>query len=73
MQGMRQALYHRATEDERTLRRAYCSDSCKTRDYRHRRDHAIELKSAGRSAKEIAVEVGTDIDTVKRWIGKKKK
>ena len=52
--------------------RMYCSDTCKVKAYMERKDRAVRLKAEGKTVKEIAHELGTDKDTVKRWLGKKK-
>jgi hypothetical protein len=48
--------------------RLYCSDSCKVTAYVNRKDRAVELKAEGKSVKQIAKELETDKDTVKRWL-----
>jgi hypothetical protein len=52
--------------------RLYCSDSCKVKAYTDRKDRAVRLKAQGWTVKQIAEELGTDKDTVKGWLGKKK-
>jgi hypothetical protein len=59
-------------EDRRTVRREFCSDPCKSRDYRRRKDRSQELKAEGKSVKEIAKELDTDVETIKKWVGKRK-
>jgi hypothetical protein len=56
----------------RTVRREFCSDPCKSRDYRRRKDRARQLKAEGKSVKEIARETDTDLDTIKKWVTKRK-
>jgi hypothetical protein len=50
-------------------RKVFCGVPCKLRDYRRRRARADELKAAGRSPREIATEIETDLATVRRWLG----
>src|SRR5262249_51113615 len=52
-------------------RKEFCSTACKLREFRRRQSRAVELKAAGRTVKQIATELDTDIDTVKRWVGGK--
>jgi hypothetical protein len=54
--------------DGRTVRRVFCSPNCKSQDYRQRRDKARQLKREGKSIKDIAKELDTELDTVKGWI-----
>jgi len=54
--------------DGRTKRRQFCSDPCKSKDYRRRRDRARELHAKGRPVREIAQELGTELDSVKKWV-----
>jgi hypothetical protein len=48
--------------------REFCSDSCKTKDYRKRRRSALRLLEQGKTAAAIAAEIDTDRATVKRWL-----
>jgi DNA invertase Pin-like site-specific DNA recombinase len=47
-----------------------CSDPCRVPAYRARQEQARELASAGKTAREIAKELGSTVDTVKKWINK---
>jgi hypothetical protein len=58
--------------DHRTARRLFCSDPCKSKDYRRRRERAQQLKTEGRAVKDIAKELETDVDTIKSWVAKRK-
>jgi hypothetical protein len=58
--------------EHRTARRLFCTEPCKSRDYRRRKDRALELKAKGESLKDIAKDVGTEIATVKRWLTNRK-
>ena len=46
----------------------YCSTACRNRAYRDRQKKAYVLNDQGKSAKEIARELDTDIKTVKKWL-----
>jgi hypothetical protein len=59
-------------QDARLLRKEYCSDPCKSRDYRRRKERAQKLKAAGKAPKAIAEELDTDLDIIKKWISKRK-
>jgi hypothetical protein len=48
--------------------RQFCSDACRTRAYRGRKEQAQKLAKKGKSIKEIAAEVDSDVKTVKGWI-----
>jgi hypothetical protein len=54
------------------INRLFCSDSCKSRDYRHRKERALELKAAGKSPQAIAKELDTDVETIKKWTSRQK-
>jgi hypothetical protein len=58
--------------DHRTVRRQFCSDPCKSRDYRRRKERAQQLKAEGKPLKDIAKELDTDAETIKKWVGKRK-
>jgi hypothetical protein len=62
-----------AEDDGRTARRLFCTEACKTRDYRRRKDRAQQLKAEGMSVKAIAKDIDTDLDTIKKWITTKQK
>jgi hypothetical protein len=56
-----------------TTRRMYCSDVCRVRAYRGRRDRAAMIAAAGKSAKEVSEQLAaegmeTDLATVKKWV-----
>jgi hypothetical protein len=55
-------------DDGRTARRLFCSDPCKSRDYRRRKERVVALKAAGRTPKQIAGETDTDLETVQKWL-----
>lgn len=48
--------------------RNHCSVACKQRAYRHRRDRALELFKNRRTAEQIADELDTPVETVRRWL-----
>jgi hypothetical protein len=52
--------------------RVFCSDPCKSKDYRKRKDLARQLRAEGRSVKDIAKELDTDAETIKKWASKRK-
>jgi hypothetical protein len=53
--------------------RTSCSNSCRVNLCRRRRRQAVQLaeqlRAEGKSMREIAREVGSDMDTVKGWLG----
>jgi hypothetical protein len=59
--------------DGRTKRRQFCSEPCKSKDYRQRRDRARELYDEGSDARKIANELKTALGTVKKWLRGRKK
>jgi hypothetical protein len=52
--------------------RIYCSDNCRVKAYQRRRKQAIALRHAGRTLREIAKAVGSDMATVKKWVEEEK-
>jgi hypothetical protein len=48
--------------------REFCTDSCKTKDYRKRRRTALRLAAAGSSVKEISDKTRTESGTVRSWL-----
>jgi len=46
----------------------FCSDRCKSRDYRARRRQARMLVAEGMSVREVATRVGARVAAVQRWI-----
>jgi hypothetical protein len=48
--------------------REFCSDSCKTKDYRKRKRTALRLAAGGKRLREISNESGTDAATVRTWL-----
>jgi hypothetical protein len=55
------------------VNRLFCSDACKSKDYRDRKARVGTLKAEGRSIKEIAKELDTDVETIARWVGAARK
>jgi hypothetical protein len=53
--------------------RLFCGAACRNKSYRERQERARALAAEGRSAREIARELGADIDTIKGWIKGPKK
>jgi hypothetical protein len=50
--------------------RLTCSNTCRTRAYRDRQKKAQELHAAGKAPQEIAVIIGSDLETVAGWLHK---
>ncbi len=48
--------------------REFCSDSCKTKDYRRRKRTALQLTASGVSVQKIAEATGTERSTVRAWL-----
>jgi hypothetical protein len=48
--------------------RQFCSVACRNKAYRQRQETARQLHAGGKTAKQIAKELGTDVETVKGWI-----
>ena len=48
--------------------RLFCSQACRSKAYRGRKEEAQRLAEQGKTAKEIAAELGSDAATVKKWI-----
>jgi hypothetical protein len=53
------------------ITRQTCSNACRQQLYRQRFDRAREMASKGKSPREIAAKLETDLATVKRWLKKK--
>ena len=62
-------LFEISTEDTGfRSHREFCSESCKTLDYRKRKREALKLASGGKSAAAIAKRLKTSPTTVKAWL-----
>lgn len=48
--------------------REFCSDSCKTKDYRKRKRTALRLAGSGIRLREISEKTGTETATVRAWL-----
>lgn len=48
--------------------REFCSDSCKTKDYRKRKRTALALAADGLRAPQVAKQLDTDVATVRNWL-----
>jgi hypothetical protein len=48
--------------------RVFCSTACRSKAYRRRKELARELHAAGKSFKEIAAELGSKAQQVKKWV-----
>jgi hypothetical protein len=55
------------------INRLFCSDACESKDYRDRKARAGALKAEGRSNKDIAKELDTDVETIQKWVGADRK
>lgn len=49
--------------------REFCSDACKTQDYRRRKRTALTLAKGGVSLTAIADRIDTNKTTIRRWLG----
>jgi len=58
--------------DHRTVRRLFCSDRCKSADYRDNKTKAQALRATGMSPKKIAEELDKSVETVRAWTKKRK-
>jgi hypothetical protein len=52
--------------------RVTCSPACRVRLHRQRVGLAVELKGQGKTPRQIAAELGSDVESVKKWIAKAK-
>jgi hypothetical protein len=52
--------------------RLTCSDACRQKLHRTRKARALELHAQGKKAHEIALETGSDVQTIKGWIARAK-
>jgi hypothetical protein len=50
----------------------FCSGTCRTKATRQRKERALQLHAQGKSVREIAREVESGVDTVKRWVARKR-
>lgn len=57
-------------KDARTARRAFCSVTCKSRDYRGRKATALRMHGEGQGVKAIAEATATPLGTVRGWLKK---
>lgn len=49
--------------------RRYCGNACRNRALRRRQKKALEMRESGKPLREIAKATGSDIDTIKKWLG----
>ena len=47
--------------------REFCSDSCKTKDYRRRKRTALRLMGKGQPLREVAKQSNTEVATIRKW------
>lgn len=64
-----------AADNGRSRGRLFCTDPCKSRDYRRRKDRALALSATGLVPVDVAARLAsegleTDADTVKNWVCK---
>jgi hypothetical protein len=52
--------------------KVYCGDACRKQAHQEKRLRACRLHESGKRPKEIAVEVGVDVDQVRKWVAKKR-
>ncbi len=48
--------------------RNYCSEPCRSRAYRSRKEEARKLANEGKTIKEIAARLGSDAKTIRGWL-----
>jgi hypothetical protein len=60
------------TPDLKRADAQYCKEACRSRAYRARRDKAVELAAGGKTVKQIARELGSDVQTVRGWLARAK-
>lgn len=63
------AWFEVSSEGFRTSK-LYCSNACRLRAYRKRQAEARRLYAEGNKLEDIALALGSDVATVKGWIGK---
>jgi hypothetical protein len=52
--------------------RHYCSDACRSRAYRSRKDRARQMAATGKSVKKIAKDLDSTVETVKGWLAQER-
>jgi hypothetical protein len=50
------------------ISRRFCSDACKSRNYRERQDRARQMHAAGKALPDIAEALGAEVEVVEKWI-----
>ena len=48
--------------------RVYCTNACRVKAYRQRKDKAQRLRAKGKTLREIAAQLGSTTETVKEWL-----
>lgn len=68
-----------STSDQRTspqvarTNRTLCSNACKAKAHRQRREQALELAAKGLTPRQIAKQVGSQLSTVQKWLEERKR
>lgn len=52
--------------------RVYCSEECRSRAYRKRKEKARQLAKEGKTVKEIAAQLGSNAEAVRGWLKQKR-
>lgn len=60
------------TRDGGRVSRQFCSNACRSKAYRERQNRACQMHANGKSYRDIAAELESDVATVKRWVGSRK-
>jgi hypothetical protein len=47
----------------------YCDNACRNRALRRRQKQATEMRASGKTLREIAKATGSDMPTIKKWLG----
>jgi hypothetical protein len=59
--------------EDRRSHKTICSGTCRTRLYRNRKRLAYEMSQEGKTDREVARELESDVKTVRGWIQRKEK
>jgi DNA-binding NarL/FixJ family response regulator len=61
------------TPDIARKNRLFCSEACRSRAHRAKKEKAVELLAAGKSEKEIADELATTVKVVRGWLQRRQR